>query len=134
MNQRLKVRLTFDDETFDQQFSSKLDFVCVTTDHQSVDSNKIMEALDLFEDVLADARALFSQRSTSANASFSDFLYENFRKRLENSLPNEKNLFDALLNYVDQNELIENGCSSLKELSLAGREENNVEFEENSLK
>ena len=108
-------------EIFADDFPFKSDFLVATADQQTIDSNTMMEAFDLFEGVLTDARALFAQRSTEANASLADYVDKHFRSRLHESLPDQKHLFEAILNYFDQSELIENGCASLAELSLAGQ-------------
>ena len=81
----------------------------------------MLQAQTVWEELLDDAEAKFAEQATPTDYPFSDYLLEHFRKRLAASMPTETKLLDALIEYFQQAELIENGCLSLSQLSLAGR-------------
>ena len=98
-----------------------LDRLVLTSNRTKIDSEIIDKAIEIWEDLLDEAQAKFGDRTIPTNYSCSDFLLGHLKERLASKLTIEGNLIDAIVDYFNQNELIENGCLSLADLSLAGR-------------
>ena len=84
----------------------------------------MIKASAVWEELLLDARAKFGDRTVPTHYSFADYLLEHFRARLERALPSATHLLDALMNYFQKAELIEDGCDTLAKLSVAGDRSN----------
>jgi hypothetical protein len=93
----------------------------VTSERTTIDPKIMVQARMVWEELLKGAEAKFAEKSTPNDYPFSDYLLEHFHKRLAASIPTETKLLDALIEYFQQAELIENGCLSLSQLSLARR-------------
>lgn len=93
----------------------------ITSERTTIDPKIMLQARTVWEELLDDAEAKFVEQATPTDYPFSDYLLEHFHKRLAASLPAETKLLDALIEYFQQAELIENGCLALSQLSLAGR-------------
>ena len=93
----------------------------ITSERTAIDPRIMLQARTVWEELLDDAQAKFAEQTTPVHYPFSDYLLEHFHQRLAASIPAESKLFDALIDYFQQAELIENGCLSLSNLSLAGR-------------
>ena len=79
------------------------------------------QAIAVWEEILVEARAKFGDMTIPTHYPFSDYLLEHFKKHLLSSLSVDENIIDALVDYFNKGELIENGCLTLSDLSLAGR-------------
>lgn len=99
-----------------------LDTLVLTTNRTQIDSTIIDQAIEVWEEVLEEARAKFSDRTLPTDDSCSDYLLGQLKERLSSRLSCEEHLLNAIVHYFNQSELIENGCLSLGDLSLAGRQ------------
>jgi hypothetical protein len=92
----------------------------LTSYQMKVDSEIMIKAIHVWEEILVEARAKFGDVTIPTHYPFSDYLLEHLKKRLLSSLICEENLIDGIVEYFNQSELIENGCLALSDLSLAG--------------
>ena len=93
----------------------------ITSDRAIVDPEIMRKTLSIWEEILKEAGAKFGDPNIAMHCSLSDYLLEHFKGRLSSSLTCSSELVEALVNYFGTAELIENGCSALSELSLAGK-------------
>jgi hypothetical protein len=93
----------------------------ITSDRSKIDPQIMIKAISVWEAILYEARSKFGDITIPTHSSFSDYLLQHFKERLLTSLASSHNLIDALIDYFNKTELIENGCLALSNLSLAGR-------------
>jgi len=93
----------------------------LTSNRTKIDSEIMRKAILVWEDILSEARAKFGDITIPTHYSFSDYLLTHFKERLLTSLSCSNDLIDALVDYFNETELIENGCLTLSNLSLSGR-------------
>lgn len=98
----------------------------LTTNQTKIDSTIIDQSMEVWEEVLEEAQAKFGDRTLTTDHPCSDYLLGQLRERLSSRLSCEEDLLNAIVNYFNQSELIENGCLSLGDLSLAGRESSSI--------
>ncbi len=92
----------------------------LTSNQTKIDSEIMKKAIYVREKLFEEAREKFGDVTIPTHYPFSDYLIENVKQRLLSSLSCEENLIDAIVEYFNQSELIENGCLALTNLSLAG--------------
>ena len=85
-----------------------------------IDSKLFDKATVVWKAILDEAAAFFEKKTCPSHRSLSDYLVEHFKKRLSVALDCSDDIIAAFIEYFSQIELIENGCSSLSDLSLAG--------------
>ena len=78
------------------------------------------QAFHIRDKLFEEARSKFGDTTIPTHYPFSDYLNEHIKQRLLSSLSCEENVIDAIAEYFNQSELIENGCLALKDLSLSG--------------
>jgi hypothetical protein len=86
-----------------------------------IDLDVMNKAMMVWEKIIQEAQAKFGDVTIPTHYSVSDYLLKHFKERLLSALPSSENLIDALVDYFNKSELIENGCLTLSDLSLAGR-------------
>jgi len=79
------------------------------------------KAINIWEKLLEEIQAKFGDITIPTNYPISDYLSKNLKERLLSSLTSSENLIDAIVDYFNKSELIENGCLTLSNLSVAGR-------------
>ena len=92
----------------------------LTSNGTKIDSKVMKQAMQIREKLFDEARGKFGDATIPTDYPFSDYLTEHAKQRLTSSLACEENVIDALAEYFNQSELIENGCADLTNLSLAG--------------
>jgi hypothetical protein len=93
----------------------------LTSDRTKIDSEIMKQALHIRDELLEEARNKFGDTTIPTHYPFSDYLIEHAKQRLLSSLSScEENVIDAIAEYFNQSELIENGCLALTNLSLSG--------------
>jgi len=93
----------------------------ITSNRTKIDPEIMKKVIIVWEEILQEARAKFGDTTIPTHYPFSDYLFKNFKERLLSSLDSSENLIDALVDFFNKSELIENGCLTLSDLSLAGR-------------
>lgn len=78
------------------------------------------KAIHIWDKILEEARNLYGDQTISTDYPFSDYLARVFKERLTSELNTSEDIINAFVDYFDKNELIENGCLALSNLSLAG--------------
>lgn len=86
------------------------------------------KAIIIWEKTLEDARAKYGDETVPADYPISDYIFEVLNERLTSSLSTSKEIINALIDYFNKSELIENGCFTLSSLSLAGRKYSLIYF------
>lgn len=94
----------------------------LTSNQNRIDSDLMMNAMRVWENILDKAKDKFRDNSLSSQYSFADYLLANLKISLSSELKLSEELIDAMIEFFEKSELIENGCLSLKELSLKGDE------------
>jgi len=97
----------------------------LTSNKNRIDSDLMMKAIRICEEILDEAKDKFQDDSLSSQYSFADYLLANLKHSLSSKLHLSEELADAMIDFFDKSELIDNGCLSLKDLSLKG--ETNVQ-------
>ncbi|CAF0784118.1 unnamed protein product [Adineta ricciae] len=95
------------------------DTLVLTSNQTVIDSNLFDKATVVWQAILEEAAAFFEKKTRTSHHSLSDYLVEHFKKRLSIALGYSDDIIDAFIDYFNQIELIDNGCSSLSDLSLA---------------
>lgn len=94
------------------------DMLVLTSNQNRIDSDLMMNAMRVWENILDKAKDKFRDNSLSSQYSFADYLLANLKISLSSELKLSEELIDAMIEFFEKSELIENGCLSLKELSL----------------
>lgn len=100
--------------------STRVEMLVVTSDRAAISPEIMIKASAAWEELLLDARAKFGDGTVPTHYSFAEYLEAHFRARLQQVLPSATHLLDALMNYFQRAELIEDGCDTLAKLSVAG--------------
>ncbi|UJR27003.1 hypothetical protein I4U23_008308 [Adineta vaga] len=88
------------------------------SDRTEFDCELMEKAILVWEELLDEAAAKFNEKQHPKQHSVSDYLLEHFKERLIASISCSNHIIDALIDYFDKLELIENGCLTLSDLSL----------------
>jgi hypothetical protein len=93
----------------------------ITSDRTEIDTKIMNKAIEVWEETARDAQAKFGDVTIPTHYSLSDYLLQHLKKRLLDSLSVSENVIDAFVDYFNKFEVIECGCHTLSDLSLAGR-------------
>jgi len=93
----------------------------ITSNQMKIDSEIMKKAIKVWEELLEEARAKFGDITIPTHYPFSDYLLKHLKERLLSRLSCSDDIIDAIVDYFNKDELIENGCFALSDLSLVGR-------------
>lgn len=91
----------------------------MTSNGETIDSDLFEKATDLWERATDKAEEIYADHSASSPVAFSDFVPQDFQKRLRSSsIP--KHLIEPITDYCSKLEMTETSCLSLTDLNLIG--------------
>ena len=95
----------------------------MTSEGETIDSDLFEKATDLWERATDKAEEIYEDHSASSPVAFSDFVPQDFQKRLRSaSIP--KHLIEPITDYCSKLEMTETSCLSLTDLNLIGTKKN----------
>lgn len=97
-----------------------IETLAIIADRTILDSKTFEKAKDVWIKLIEQAESKFGDKTIPTHYSFSEYFLEHFKERFLNEIPSSEHLVDDFFDFFGKGEIIENGCLSLADLSLAG--------------